>query len=155
MKRVGAGQVLKVSTLASTVLALRRIGLSFVSKSEHMPELEEALSSLARTKIATRLRNTRNALARFLRSLHKSGEIGGHAGVYCGADRAHFDADGRGGQTRPEERRLGRLSSWIDVTKAKKSGKDSSSDLTAFRIVLPSDEGDKQDACQKKAAVSL
>jgi hypothetical protein len=58
-----------------------------------MPELEEALSSLARTKIATRLRNTRNALARFLRSLHKSGEIGGHAGVYCGADRAHFDAD--------------------------------------------------------------
>ena len=43
MKRVGAGQVLKVSTLASTVLALRRIGLSSSASAEPMPEREKTL----------------------------------------------------------------------------------------------------------------
>jgi hypothetical protein len=56
MKRVGAGQVLKVSTLTSTVLALRRIGLSSFASAEPMPEREKTLSNLARRRFATHCR---------------------------------------------------------------------------------------------------
>ena len=54
-------------------------GMAFdlFSKSEHMPELEETFSKLARTKIGGLNTEYENRLARFLRSLGKTGEIGG------------------------------------------------------------------------------
>lgn len=46
------------------------------SKSEHMPELEQTFSKLARTKIAAFNAEYEGRLARFLRRLQKAGEIG-------------------------------------------------------------------------------
>ena len=53
-------------------------GMAFelFSKSEHMPELEETFSKLARTKIGGLNAEYQEGLARFLRSLEKTGEIG-------------------------------------------------------------------------------
>jgi AcrR family transcriptional regulator len=47
------------------------------SKSEHMPELEETFSTLARSRIGDLNTEYEERLARFLRSLEKTGEIGG------------------------------------------------------------------------------
>jgi AcrR family transcriptional regulator len=47
------------------------------SKSEHMPELEETFSKLARSRIDDLNAEYQERLARFLRSLEKTGEIGG------------------------------------------------------------------------------
>jgi AcrR family transcriptional regulator len=47
------------------------------SKSEHMPELEETFSKLARSRIDGLNAEYQERLARFLRSLEKTGEIGG------------------------------------------------------------------------------
>src|ERR1700694_657013 len=47
------------------------------SKSEHMPELEETFSKLARTRIDDLNTEYQERLARFLRSLQKTGEVGG------------------------------------------------------------------------------
>jgi hypothetical protein len=53
------------------------MGFELFSKSEHMPELEETFSKLARTKIGGLNAEYQERLARFLRSLQKTGEIGG------------------------------------------------------------------------------
>src|SRR6202045_2103590 len=47
------------------------------SKSEHMPELEETFSKLARARISNLNAEYEQRLARFVRSLQKKGEIGG------------------------------------------------------------------------------
>jgi AcrR family transcriptional regulator len=54
-------------------------GMAFelFSKSEHMPELEETFSNLARARIGDLNTEYEDRLARFLRSLEKAGEIGG------------------------------------------------------------------------------
>ncbi|MGB8888754.1 MAG: TetR/AcrR family transcriptional regulator [Candidatus Korobacteraceae bacterium] len=54
-------------------------GMAFdlFSKSEHLPELEETFSKLARTKIGALHAEYRERLARFLRCLQKAGEVGG------------------------------------------------------------------------------
>jgi AcrR family transcriptional regulator len=54
-------------------------GMAFelFSKSEHMPELEETFSMLARARIGDLNREYEDRLARFLRSLQKTGAIGG------------------------------------------------------------------------------
>jgi AcrR family transcriptional regulator len=53
------------------------MGFDLFSKSEHIPELEETFSKLARTKIGGLNTEYEDRLARFLRSLEKTGEIGG------------------------------------------------------------------------------
>ena len=53
------------------------MGFELFSKSEHMPELEETFSKLARTKIGGLNKEYEDRLASFLRSLQKTGEIGG------------------------------------------------------------------------------
>jgi len=54
-------------------------GLAFelFSKSAHMPELEETFSKLARTRIGDLNTEYQTRLARFLRSLERTGEHGG------------------------------------------------------------------------------
>src|SRR6266852_1780869 len=54
-------------------------GMAFelFSKSEHMPELEETFSKLARARIGNLNTEYAARLARFLRSLERTGEIGG------------------------------------------------------------------------------
>jgi AcrR family transcriptional regulator len=54
-------------------------GMAFelFSKSEHMPELEETFSKLARARIGDLNTEYEARLARFLRSLEKTGEIAG------------------------------------------------------------------------------
>jgi AcrR family transcriptional regulator len=54
-------------------------GMAFelFSKSEHMPELEETFSKLARARIDDLNTEYEDRLARFLRSLQKTGAIGG------------------------------------------------------------------------------
>src|ERR1700732_929962 len=54
-------------------------GMAFelFSKSEHMPELEETFSKLARARVGDLNTECQERLARFLRSLEKTGEIGG------------------------------------------------------------------------------
>jgi AcrR family transcriptional regulator len=54
-------------------------GMAFelFSKSEHMPELEETFSTLARSRIGDLNTEYEERLTRFLRSLEKTGEIGG------------------------------------------------------------------------------
>jgi AcrR family transcriptional regulator len=53
-------------------------GMAFelFSKSEHMPELEETFSKLARSRIGDLNREYGDRLASFLRSLEKTGDIG-------------------------------------------------------------------------------
>jgi AcrR family transcriptional regulator len=53
------------------------IGFELFSKSEHMPELEETFSKLARARICDLNAQYENRLARFLRGLEKAGETGG------------------------------------------------------------------------------
>jgi AcrR family transcriptional regulator len=54
-------------------------GMAFelFSKSEHMPELEETFSNLARSRICDLNTEYEDRLARFLRSLQEKSEIGG------------------------------------------------------------------------------
>jgi AcrR family transcriptional regulator len=54
-------------------------GMAFelFSKSEHMPELEETFSKLARARIGDLNAEYEDRLARLLRSLEKTGDIGG------------------------------------------------------------------------------
>jgi AcrR family transcriptional regulator len=54
-------------------------GMAFelFSKSEHMPELKETFSRLARARIGGLNEEYEDRLARFLRSLQKTGELGG------------------------------------------------------------------------------
>jgi AcrR family transcriptional regulator len=66
-----------VDRLTGLLDAYFGVGFDLFSKSEHMPELEETFSKLARTKISELNTEYEDRLARFLRSLQKTGEIGG------------------------------------------------------------------------------
>jgi AcrR family transcriptional regulator len=65
-----------VDRLTGLLDAYFGMGFDLFSKSEHMPELEETFSKLARTKIGDLNSDYEDLLARYLRSLEKSGEIG-------------------------------------------------------------------------------
>jgi len=66
-----------VQRLTGLLDAYFGMGFDLFSKSEHMPELEETFSRLARTKIGGLNKEYEDRLARFVRSLEKTGEIGG------------------------------------------------------------------------------
>jgi AcrR family transcriptional regulator len=65
-----------VDRLTGLLDAYFGMGFDLFSKSEHMPELEETFSKLARTKIGDLNSEYEDLLARFLRSLARTGEIG-------------------------------------------------------------------------------
>ena len=66
-----------VDRLTGLLDAYFGMGFDLFSKSEHMPELEETFSKLARARIGDLNREYEDRLARFLRSLEKAGDIGG------------------------------------------------------------------------------
>jgi AcrR family transcriptional regulator len=66
-----------VDRLTGLLDAYFGIGFDLFSKSEHMLELEETFSKLARSRIGDLSTEYQDRLARFLRSLEKTGEIGG------------------------------------------------------------------------------
>jgi TetR/AcrR family transcriptional regulator, regulator of autoinduction and epiphytic fitness len=66
-----------VDRLAGLLDAYFGMGFELFSKSEHMPELEETFSKLARARIGDLNTEYEARLARFLESLEKSREIGG------------------------------------------------------------------------------
>jgi AcrR family transcriptional regulator len=66
-----------VGRLAGLLDAYFGMAFEVFSKSEHVPELEETFSKLARTKIAEFNVEYKARLAKFLRSLQKTGQIGG------------------------------------------------------------------------------
>ena len=66
-----------VDRLTGLLNAYFGMGFDLFSKSEHMPELEETFSKLARTRIGRLNKEYEDRLARFVRSLEKTGEIGG------------------------------------------------------------------------------
>src|ERR1700682_3821204 len=66
-----------VDRLTGLLDAYFGMGFELFSKSEHMPELEETFSKLARSRIGDLNTEYLERLARFLRSLEKTGEIGG------------------------------------------------------------------------------
>jgi AcrR family transcriptional regulator len=73
-ERAGGAPVRRLTGLLDAYFGM---GFDLFSKSEHMPELEETFSKLARTKIGVLNTEYGDRLARFLRSLEKTGEIGG------------------------------------------------------------------------------
>src|SRR5712671_5614619 len=66
-----------VDRLTGLLDAYFGIGFELFSKSEHMPELEETFSKLARARIGDLNTEYEEWLARFLRSLETTREIGG------------------------------------------------------------------------------
>src|SRR6266851_2857519 len=66
-----------VHRLTGLLNAYFGMGFELFSKSEHMPELEETFSKLARTRIDDLNTEYEDRLARFVRSLEKTGAIGG------------------------------------------------------------------------------
>jgi len=72
----GAGGT-AVDRLTGLLDAYFGMAFELFSKSEHMPELEETFSTLARSRIGELNKEYEDRLARFLRSLEKTGEIGG------------------------------------------------------------------------------
>jgi AcrR family transcriptional regulator len=66
-----------VDRLTGLLDAYFGMGFELFSKSEHMPELEEIFSKLAQSRIGDLNTEYHGGLARFLRSLEKTGEIGG------------------------------------------------------------------------------
>src|ERR1700726_3345872 len=66
-----------VRRLAGLLYAYFGMGFGLFRKSEHVPELEETFSKLARSRIGDLNTEYQERLARFLRSLEKTGEIGG------------------------------------------------------------------------------
>jgi AcrR family transcriptional regulator len=73
-ERAGGTPVHRLTGLLDAYFGM---GFELFSKSEHMPELEETFSKLARTKIGGLNKEYEDRLASFLRSLQKTGEIGG------------------------------------------------------------------------------
>lgn len=65
-----------VDRLTGLLDAYFAMGFELFGKSEHMPELKETFSKLARTRIGDLNTEYGNRLAKFLRSLEKAGEIG-------------------------------------------------------------------------------
>ena len=66
-----------VDRLTGLLDAYFGMGFELFSKSEHMPELEETFSKLARSRIGDLNTEYQERLARFFRSLQKTDEIGG------------------------------------------------------------------------------
>jgi AcrR family transcriptional regulator len=66
-----------VDRLTGLLEAYFGMGFELFSKSEHMPELEETFSRLARSKIGDMNTEYQERLARFLHSLQKTGDIAG------------------------------------------------------------------------------
>jgi AcrR family transcriptional regulator len=66
-----------VDRLTGLLDAYFGMGFELFSKSEHMPELEETFSKTARARIGDLNTEYEDLLTRFLRSLEKTGEIGG------------------------------------------------------------------------------
>ena len=66
-----------VERLTGLLSAYFGMAFEVFSKSEHVPELEETFSKLARARIGDLNREYEDRLARFLRSLEKAGDIGG------------------------------------------------------------------------------
>jgi AcrR family transcriptional regulator len=73
-ERMGGAAVDRLTGLLDSYFGM---GFELFSKSEHMPELEETFSKLARSRIGDLNREYQERLARFLRSLEETGEIGG------------------------------------------------------------------------------
>ena len=73
-ERIGGTAVDRLTGLLDAYFGL---GFELFSKSEHMPELEETFSKLARARIDDLNTEYEDRLARFLRSLEKTGDIGG------------------------------------------------------------------------------
>ena len=73
-ERTGGTAVDRLSGLLNAYFGM---GFELFSKSEHMPELEETFSKLARSRIGDLNTEYETRLAAFLRSLEKTGEIGG------------------------------------------------------------------------------
>src|ERR1700722_6099810 len=65
-----------VNRLSGLLDAYYGMGFELFSKSEHMPELEETFSTLALARIGDLNTEYEDRLARFLRSLQKTGAIG-------------------------------------------------------------------------------
>jgi hypothetical protein len=79
MLRFGSAEHMEgtaVDRLTSLLDAYFGIGFELFSKSEHMPELEETFSKLARSRIGDLNAEYEAWLTRFLRSLEKAGRIG-------------------------------------------------------------------------------
>lgn len=76
---VAAGRMGGAAVDRLTGLLDAYFGMAFelFSKSEHMPELEETFSKLARARIGNLNAEYEDRLASFMRSLEKTGEIGG------------------------------------------------------------------------------
>jgi AcrR family transcriptional regulator len=72
-ERTGGTAVYRLTGLLDAYFGM---GFELFSKSEHMPELEETFSKLARARIGDLNTEYEDRLARFLRSLEKTGEIG-------------------------------------------------------------------------------
>jgi AcrR family transcriptional regulator len=72
-ERMGGTAVDRLTALLDAYFGM---GFELFSKSEHMPELEETFSKLARTRVGGLKTEYEGRLARFLRSLEKTGEIG-------------------------------------------------------------------------------
>jgi AcrR family transcriptional regulator len=66
-----------VDRLTGLLDAFFGMAFELFSKSEHMPELEETFAKLAREEIGDLNKEYEDRLARFLRSLEKTGEIEG------------------------------------------------------------------------------
>src|SRR6202047_3573865 len=66
-----------VDRLTGLLDAYFGMGFELFSKSEYMPELEGTFSKVARSRIGDLNTEYQERLARFLRSLEKTGEIGG------------------------------------------------------------------------------
>src|SRR3979409_1002024 len=73
-ERAGGTAVDRLTGLLDSYFGM---GFELFSKSGHMPELEETFSKLARSRIGDLNTEYQERLARFLRSLQKTGEIGG------------------------------------------------------------------------------
>src|SRR6266851_1914869 len=73
-ERMGGAAVDRLTGLLDAYFGM---AFELFSKSEHMPELEETFSKLARARIGNLNTEYGNRLARFLRSLEKTGAIGG------------------------------------------------------------------------------
>jgi AcrR family transcriptional regulator len=73
-ERAGGATVDRLTGLLGAYFGM---GFELFSKSEHMPELEETFSKLAQSRIGDLNTEYQERLARFLRSLEKTGEIAG------------------------------------------------------------------------------
>ena len=73
-ERMGGSAVDRLTALLDAYFGM---AFELFSKSQHMPELEETFSKLARARIGNLNTEYEARLARFLRSLERTGEIGG------------------------------------------------------------------------------